>query len=226
MNLRLFFGLCMLCLATLVSAKDYAIIGAADVRVRSEANLSSETLGRVQLGEVGEILAQTEKPELIQSVTPNDGCNDFYWYKIKFADRTGWVFGAFVYELHNPSSFYNPDSGEEGLLYNPYQEASGGDMCFGTNFLVIFKDKPEVGSKAKLIKLKGSHKVESYRGMPSIGFDMEIQMLFVNPKDKCIVLGLGGFAPGDYAEHAVLELFYDKTSNSYTAYEKYYSSTH
>ncbi|MCH2044580.1 MAG: SH3 domain-containing protein [Saprospiraceae bacterium] len=226
MKLRLFFGFCLLCLSTLVSAKNYVIIGATDVRVRSAANLSSETLGRVQLGEVGEILEKTERSELIQSVTPNDDCNEFYWYKIKFMDRTGWVFGAFVYELRNPSSFYNPDSGEEGLLYNPYQDAAGGDMCLGTNFLVIFNDKSEVGSKAKLIKLKGSYEVESYRGMPSIGFDMEIQMLFVNPKDKCIVLGLGGFAPGDYAEHAVLELYYDKESDSYTAYEKYFSSTY
>ena len=218
---------CCLILSISLFAQEatYAVIGASDVKMRSQANTDSELLGLFQLGEVAEILEISDHAEHIAGINDDARCNEYNWYKLNINGKKGWVFGAFVFEYSssNENEAYDLKNDKSYIVANFFTRPSGGDMCFGENFIAVVPDNIEKIKSVRLIKLAGG-KLANYRGMPSLSFEINIAQVFFDKSGNIVVL-ISGFAPGDYAEVCILEL---KSNGAlgYSASEKYYNSTH
>jgi hypothetical protein len=225
-NIKAFLTTCCLILSIGLFAQEatHAVIGGTDVKMRSQANSNSELLGKCQLGEVAKILEISNKAEHIAGINDDASCNEYNWYKLTVNGKTGWVFGAFVFEMNTSKEIYSSKTETIiGTISNFYARASGQDMCYGENFLAMVPNG-EI-SKVKNVRLIKVNKTRpaDYRGMPSLGFDMDIQQI-VHANDGIIAVVVGGSAPGDYQEIRVLELKSDG-NNGYNATEKYFNAT-
>ena len=65
------------------------VINGNGVRLRAEPNVSSAELDKLSLGTSVTPLQKTTKPSTVNG-------NTGYWYQIKTAKATGWVFGSFL----------------------------------------------------------------------------------------------------------------------------------
>ena len=65
------------------------VINGNGVRLRAEPNISSAELDKLSLGTSVTPLQKTTKPSTVNG-------NTGYWYQIKTAKATGWVFGSFL----------------------------------------------------------------------------------------------------------------------------------
>mgnify|MGYP002862547937 CR=1 FL=1 len=209
-----------------ISAQEakYAVIGATNVKMRSQSNTNSELLGKCQLGEVAKILETSTKAEHISGIYDEASCNKYNWYKLNVNGKTGWVFGAFVFETMDSKDIYSPETDESiGTITNFHSRVSGRDMCYGNNFLAMVPDgKISKVKKVRLIKANTT-RLADYREMPGLGFDMKTQQI-IHANDGTIVIVTGGSAPGDYQEIRILELKSDG-NNGYNATEKYFNAT-
>ncbi len=201
---------------------EYAVIGASDVTMRAEGNSKGKKMAKVQMGEMAKILQISEKSEYIKgTVDADEGCNEFHWYKLEFEGKTGWVFGAFVFELQNIKYLQGVNK-DRLYIANAYARSAGGDMCYGNNIVCFLQNNYEKNLKAFLPT--GLKSKNNYRGIPSVAFDMEIINAFSNSKGS-ISLTIGGYAPGDYGEISVYELI-KSSDDKYSAVLKYEAKSH
>jgi hypothetical protein len=218
-----FLGTLLLSINSFAQDIQYAVIGANDVKMRSEPNTNAELIGKFQLGEVAKILEISEEAAYISGINDDISCNKFNWYKLQIGNKSGWVFGAFVFELIKQKNIFNPGTELSiGSVANFYARSSGADMCYGDNFLAIIPGE-DIGNikNVQLIKVNKT-RVDDYRGMPALGFDMEIKQII--HAGNTIVLITGGSSPAGYEEIRILELLSDG-NNGYMASEKYFNST-
>jgi hypothetical protein len=87
----------------------YGIINSDNVRLRFGPNLESEVLAVMKKGERVEIQARNDTKQKINGT-------DFYWFKIKYQDALGWVYGEYV-------NFFNFN--EDGILEKNKEVLSG-----------------------------------------------------------------------------------------------------
>jgi hypothetical protein len=201
---------------------EYAVIGASDVTMRAEGNSKGKKMAKVQMGEMAKILQISDKSEYIKgTVDADESCNEFHWYKLEFEGKTGWVFGAFVFELQD-IRYLGGENSKLLRIANAYSRNSGGDMCYGNNFICLLSDDYKKSLKAYLPK--GIKDKNSYRGIPGLGFDMGILTSFINSNGN-VTVATGGAAPGDYEEISVYEFQYSRNGD-YIATLKYSDKSH
>lgn len=196
-----------ICLYAQAQDPEYAVIGASDVKMRSEASSSAQQLGIFQLGEIAQILDKSD----FQSVAGIE--EKHQWYKLKIGNKTGWVYGAFVFEATkvNDLSLQNEDLELYQFTKVPLCDM---DACNITFFGII----PGTIEDAKKIRFIKDSK--GYRGMLSLEWGIHIQQSFVD-KNNNIVL----YSSGEYillSQATIYELKW--TGTEYTSTLKYFKS--
>jgi hypothetical protein len=149
---------------------EFIIIAASDVNIREEPTTTGKVLTRLQLGQIAKILKKSDKPEIVsadQSVPAN------YWYKISFNGQSGWVYGAFAFELEKVVEIKAPwalnlSKTPEWVSINTetlsiYNAATGISYEMGrrTCFYVLI-DGSEVSTSSKAILLEGDSTTEKF----------------------------------------------------------------
>lgn len=111
----------LLVITGMAQTKFNAVIVGENVRMRSEANTKASITKAMNTGDVFSIIDKNEE-RVILPLNQNM-CDDFgyYWYKINTADnKTGWVFGAFVYLL-NQKDNVEPSIKKKEFIINKKQ---------------------------------------------------------------------------------------------------------
>ena len=152
---------------------EFIIIAASDVNIREEPTTTGKVLTRLQLGQIAKILKKSDEPEIVsadQSVPAN------YWYKISFNGQSGWVYGAFAFELEKATDMRAPWAYDDKEYNNApnwyikgdsrvsiYSAVSGVSEFRGyrTSFFVLINGS-EVNSYSKAILLEGDSTTEKY----------------------------------------------------------------
>jgi len=76
--------------SSLLSAQEMRMISGSGVRMRAAPTVQSAEVGRLELGDMGEVLATGDKTQKI-------GAQEALWYQLRLKDgRSGWVFGGFT----------------------------------------------------------------------------------------------------------------------------------
>lgn len=91
----------LLAISSAAQTKFNAIIVGENVRMRSEANTKASITKAMSTGDVFSIIDKNEE-RVILPLNINM-CDNFgyYWYKVNSSDdKTGWIYGAFVYLLN------------------------------------------------------------------------------------------------------------------------------
>jgi len=105
---NLLFTVCMLLAAAsfnLIAAQssEYVIISATDVNIRQKPDASSKLITKLQMGQIGKVEQRSAEPADI-GMDFGSELTSFYWYKIKVGTQSGWVYGAFAFEMKEIAS--------------------------------------------------------------------------------------------------------------------------
>ena len=165
----------------------YVIIAATDVNMRESANTSSKLITKLQLGQICKVLQRSAEAEDI-NVYPTNGENiieESYWYKISINGQSGWVYGAFAFEIRKVTDMYAPVNWNESAhpnwynadnrslsIYNAFTGTEA-QMGYRPSFFVLINDE-EINSNSKTILLEADQTLEKafgkrYRGIFSDG---------------------------------------------------------
>jgi hypothetical protein len=226
---------------------EYVIIAAADVNMRDKPLVNGQLITKLQLGQIGKVLQRSDEPVDISvpAQSKDFTINNNYWYKIRVNGQTGWVYGAFAFELVKAADFMPPANwgdGKSGPAWygnKEYSSLSIYNAITGTNlemgnrisFLVLINDM-EVNEKSTAILLEGDATTENfgntkYRNMIAVSGGMFSEFSAgYDGKEKIVIyikqMGLCMFC----GSMTILEGTYQPTKRSYLFTQKYGTSLH